>query len=147
MVGANCKIVCNYHTERRAYSQKDAARIICYAVANGASLKGIISEASDRCGPFEEADCDCEKLREIIRRYEVITATLLALLGVGIGSHVALRTVLARGLKVLTRAEKKVLTKSRETEKLLTDGKTVIEGEFRVLKEEFLPAKPIIIKP
>jgi len=73
-----CKIVCDYHAERRPFTAKDASRVICYARAGGARWSEIKKLASEKCGPLEDMDCDCERLQATIRLAETALALAVA---------------------------------------------------------------------
>lgn len=115
--GPKCKIVCDYHTERRPFTAKDAGRVICYAVQDGASLREILNHAAQRC-KVTELDCDCEKLQQIIRLAEGALAVAVAIL---IAMSPLRRIILQR----LPNEIKRLPKKEREA----------IEGVFRRLPD------------
>lgn len=116
--GAKCRVVCDYHDERRPFSAKDAGRVICYAVRDGATLREILNHAAEKC-QVTEADCDCEKMG----RYLTIAASALALAVAILAVMSPLRTVI---LKRLPDLAKRLPKKEREA----------IEGVFRRLPDE-----------
>lgn len=58
----------------RKYTAKDASRIICYAIRDGATLQEILSESD--CLEPAEPECDCEKVRETAAELEASLAAL-----------------------------------------------------------------------
>lgn len=67
-----CRVVCNYHKERRPFTAKDAGRVICYAIRDGAELSEIMEESFIKCGvvvdPCEEAR---DRLEQLARGLEI----------------------------------------------------------------------------
>lgn len=148
-MGDSCKIVCNYHKQRRPYGAKDAGRIICYAREGGATWEQIKEAANERCGPIEAEDCDCEKLKSIIKAYETMIAVALSLIALAIPVAAVLR--IPAVIKVLNQLKLpaeaiKVIKKAPALEKLLTDGKNTLEAEFKVLKDDPALIPGIVIK-
>lgn len=116
--GPKCKIVCDYHDERRPFTAKDAGRVICYAVKEGATLRQILNEASQKC-QVTEMDCDCEKMG----RYLSLAASALALAVTILAVMSPLRQVVLRRLPDLVK-------------RLPKKDADAIEGVFRRLPDE-----------
>lgn len=148
-MGDSCKIVCNYHKQRRPYTARDAGRVICYAREGGATWEEVKKAANERCGPIEVEDCDCEKLKSIIKAYETIMAVALSLVALAIPVASVLR--IPAVIKILSQIKLpaeaiKVIKKAPTLEKLLTDGKNTLEAEFKILKDDPAIIPGIVIK-
>lgn len=75
--GWRCYIHPNRKTPRK-FTAKDAARVMCYAKAGGASQTEILDEAKKRCWTIE-TECE-EELNRIKARLAVVAAAIIALL-------------------------------------------------------------------
>lgn len=138
-----CRIVCDYRSKRRPFTVTDAARVFCYAKRDTFEQVGFIQkfkdEVKERCGEFEEQDCDCEKLRILVRNLETTLAVALAALALAIPiTAVVSRGIVLRTIKqiALPKADQAVIQGIPKAKKTLEDTSRVLEGEFRVLQEE-----------
>jgi len=110
-------------TKPRRYSGRDAGRIICYAMENGASLKEINQAARDRgCGDVFDDECAKVKVR-VREMLELALAVLAAILL----SLTAAGRIVRIALPFLSRYLPARVVRALQLERL----GTVIEGEFR----------------
>ena len=119
-------IVCINRPNRsheRPFTESDASRIICYAIDNGATIRGII-EGANRRGCIDLPAEECQELKNEIKRWlEAAIAILLAiLLGLTAAGRIA-RVALVFARRILPARIVRALRLERIG--------TIIEGEFR----------------
>jgi hypothetical protein len=148
---AGCPVSCRpQRTTIRKFTAKDAARIICYARNAGARWDEIKTEAQDR-GCIEILECDCERMKNIIARYEALAAAAIALILLAIPVAGAAGLIYRAGtslvkLKRVIEAEQKALGQAEKVERLLQDGYRTLQTEFRVLKDDPAIVPGVVIR-
>jgi hypothetical protein len=140
-VGINsCKVRCNYHKNRRPFTAKDAARVICYAIAGGYTWNDIRKEAEKRClvvlAP-NESPCDCQALMKQIERYQALTAGMLTAAALAIPLLKALRAKKYAEAIGKVGGGKKLLDDLLSTETALEQSTAAYEGEMLSLETEY----------
>ncbi len=151
-----CKVVCNYHRERRGFTAKDAGRVVCYAREGGATWTEIKREAGKRCGPIEETECDCARLEATLRLAQ--TALALAVLAIGLivtkGKVLPkvtpiVRKALERGITIEGEIipELKALTDAVGKGKVASETLTKAINELSLAQREAFAMREVIIKP
>jgi len=110
-------------TKARVYTAKDVGRIICYAIADGATIQEIRDAAEECMG--EQEDCECDRLKQLIQNLNLLLEAVGLALSLLAGVK-ALRTILVKGRKAL---EAKGAAKEA---KELDD---FIEGDFKRIEE------------
>jgi len=151
-----CKIVCDYHKERRPFTAKDAARVICYARQGGARWSTIKEEASKKCGPLDDLDCDCERLANTIRLAETALALAVAILAVVVTRGRALKKVqpifkkaIERGITIEGEVIRDVKALDNAIDKAKFSQETLQKSinELSLAQREAFAMRNVIIKP
>jgi glycerol dehydrogenase-like iron-containing ADH family enzyme len=146
IAGNACRIVCDYHYERRPFTAKDVGRIACKAMSDGVTLQEIRTAIVEKCG-VGEVECDCEEVERELRKIQqaaelIIEIMLLAIPIVGVATKL-LRTYRIAG--AAKKAEDLQLVG-----KWLQDARTVAEANLsrtrEILNKMAQEAKPIVIK-
>jgi len=130
--------------------------VICYAREGGASWESIKQAASERCGPLEGADCDCERLANTIRLAETALALAVAVLLVvatkgraikkarqvyqkQIERGITIEGEVIRDLKALENASSKAGPVSENLQKVI--------NELSLAQREAFAMRDVVIKP
>lgn len=123
-------------TEKRTWTPKAVARVYCDCIENGHTRTQIEREIRLRCG-IQETDCDCERVRVILRQvltaFAVATALIALLTPLRQALPFFLVTIVVRLLPIAARRLlPSVVTGARQ----LPRAGRIIEGTATRVREE-----------
>jgi len=110
-------------SKARVFTAKDVGRIVCYAIADGASIQDIRDEMEECMG--EQEDCECDRLKQLIVNLNLLLEAVGLALSLLAGVR-ALKTILVKGQKAL--ASKGAKKEAKELE-------DYIVGEFKRIED------------
>lgn len=143
--GNKCRVVCDYHDERRPYTARDVGRIACTAMRDGATWVQIKQAAMEKCG-VGDVECDCDEIEEKLKSLAEALELIIEIAIVAIPMLAAVGKLL-KTLKVAKVAAKDV----QKVEDLITSSRVIAEKHLKetqeILAKMMQEAKPIVIKP
>lgn len=139
--GNSCRIVCDYHHERRPFTAADAARVICYAREGGAEFSEILARAELRCGPLPD---ECAEEREELERFIKLVELLLEAVALGIPALAGMNAIVKARRATLLAADARAAQKAGKVLTTMQDVVKAAEAEYKDLIGRI--SRPIVIK-